>query len=172
MTDSTFSHTGTQYSEPASDLSGTGPTLDVLAQARLQATQTGLAFAGSVHPNDAWQLVQSGDVSLVDVRTVEERKFVGYVPGSIHVPWATGTALTRNPRFVKELENKIKDKSKVVLLLCRSGKRSAVAAEAASLAGFGNMFNVSEGFEGDLNEVEQRGQLGGWRFHHLPWVQD
>ncbi len=44
--------------------------------------------------------------------------------------WATGTSLTRNPRFVRELEAKL-GKDEVVLLLCRSGKRSALAAEAA-----------------------------------------
>ncbi len=38
---------------------------------------------------------------LVDVRTNEERKFVGYVPESIHVAWATGTSFNRNPRFLK-----------------------------------------------------------------------
>lgn len=38
-----------------------------------------------------------------DVRTAEERKFVGLVPGSVHVTWATGTSLTRNPRFTRDL---------------------------------------------------------------------
>jgi rhodanese-related sulfurtransferase len=37
-------------------------------------------------------------------------------------------------------------KHAVVLLLCRSGKRSAAAAEAATVAGFANVFNVLEGF--------------------------
>jgi rhodanese-related sulfurtransferase len=109
---------------------------------------------------------------LVDVRTTEERKFVGHVPDSLHVAWATGTSLTRNPRFVKELETRVGSKDAVVLLLCRSGHRSAAAAEAAHAAGFTNVFNVSEGFEGDLDEKGRRGRLGGWRYHDLPWVQD
>lgn len=49
---------------------------------------------GAVPPALAWALVSSGQALLVDVRTAEERKFVGHVPGSIHVPWATGTNLT------------------------------------------------------------------------------
>jgi rhodanese-related sulfurtransferase len=60
----------------------------------------------------------------------------------------------------------------VVLLLCRSGNRSALAAEAATKAGLSRVFNVREGFEGDLDAQQQRGRQNGWRFHGLPWVQD
>ena len=105
------------------------------------------------------------------MRSGEERKFVGHVPGSVHVAWASGTSLTRNPRFVRELESKV-GKDEVLLLLCRSGKRSALAAEAAAKAGFTSVFNVQEGFEGELDEAQQRGTNDGWRFHGLPWVQD
>ena len=108
---------------------------------------------------------------LVDVRTTEERKFVGHVPGSQHVAWATGTALTRNPRFVRELEVKV-GKQSTILLLCRSGKRSALAAQAAATAGFTRVFNILEGFEGEIDGHKQRGAKDGWRFHQLPWVQD
>ncbi|HEY9108960.1 MAG TPA: rhodanese-like domain-containing protein [Roseateles sp.] len=154
------------------------PVLDepqVLAEAREAAQAAGLAYAGSVAPRDAWALVQDGQAVLVDVRSTEERHFVGHVPGSLHVAWATGTALNRNPRFAKELDAKVGAKSGnelPVLLLCRSGKRSALAAEAATKAGLSNVFNVQEGFEGDSDEQRQRGHFNGWRFHGLPWQQD
>ena len=144
----------------------------VLERVRAEAIANGLSYAGGVSPPAAWALVSSGQAVLVDVRSNEERVFVGYVPGSVHVPWATGTALTRNPRFVRELEAKLGGRDKVALLLCRSGKRSALAAEAAARAGASNVFNVLEGFEGDLDENNQRGRLNGWRTHGLPWVQD
>ncbi len=144
----------------------------ILAQARKEAINHQLPYAGSLAPAQAWQLVQNRQAVLVDVRTAEERKFVGYVPDSLHVPWATGTALTRNPRFAKELEARLKDKTAVIVLLCRSGLRSAAAAEAAEKAGFTSVFNIAEGFEGDLNTEQQRGALGGWRLHGLPWLQD
>ena len=144
----------------------------LLIQAGQLAREAGLAYAGSLSPVDAWQLQNAGLAVIVDIRTSEERKFVGYVPESLHVPWATGTALTRNPRFVKELEAKIKGQPRVILLLCRSGKRSAAAAEAASKAGLNQVFNIAQGFEGDLDEAGQRGHLGGWRFHGLSWIQD
>jgi rhodanese-related sulfurtransferase len=144
----------------------------VLEKAREDAIDAALPYAGGVTPAQAWALVSSGQAVLVDVRTNEERVFVGYVPGSVHVPWATGTALTRNPRFARELEAKLGGKDKIALLLCRSGKRSALAAEAATKAGLGLVFNVLEGFEGDLDEHEHRNRRDGWRVHELPWVQD
>jgi rhodanese-related sulfurtransferase len=143
-----------------------------LESARAEAIAKGLPYAGGVNPVDAWILAANGDALLVDVRSNEERVFVGYVPGSVHVPWATGTALTRNPRFARELEAKLGGKDKVVLFLCRSGKRSALAAEAFTKAGAPLAFNVLEGFEGDLDEQKQRGHLNGWRMRDLPWVQD
>ena len=155
--------------------------LDTQALApELQAIHTaaraqGLTYAGGVPPALAWQLVQANRALLVDVRSTEERKFVGHVPGSLHVAWATGTSLVRNPRFVRELEAKLaKDggKDAVVLLLCRSGKRSVLAAEAAAAAGFTHVFNVLEGFEGEIDAHLHRGGSDGWRFQGLPWVQD
>lgn len=143
-----------------------------LAAVKSQAESSGLPYAGGVPPAVAWQLFSSGQALLVDVRTAEERKFVGHVPDSLHVAWATGTALTRNPRFARELEAKIGGKETVALLLCRSGKRSVLAAEVATKAGLTNVFNVLEGFEGEIDVDQQRGKADGWRFHGLPWVQD
>ena len=147
------------------------PLSRLLEDTRQAAREAGLPHAGGLSPRDAWALFSAGRAVLVDVRTNEERKFVGHVPDSLHVAWATGTGMTRNPRFVKELEAKV-GKDAVVLLLCRSGKRSAAAAEAAARAGFSAVFNVLEGFEGELDADTRRGGLDGWRFHGLPWVQD
>ncbi len=142
-----------------------------LESARAAATAAGLPYAGGISPQDAWALFSAGEALLVDVRSAEERKFVGHVPGSLHVAWATGTSLNRNPRFARELEAKT-GKDAVVLLLCRSGNRSALAAEAAAKAGLTQVFNVREGFEGELDPQQQRGAHNGWRFHGLPWIQD
>ena len=143
----------------------------VIELARHEAVPAGLTYAGIVAPEDAWSLFQEGAAVIIDVRTAEERKYVGHVPETIHVAWATGMSMTRNPRFVKELETKA-GKDKVVLFLCRSGKRSALAAEAATKAGYRNAYNIGEGFEGEIDEKLQRGRLGGWRQYGLPWVQD
>ena len=142
----------------------------VLERARARALSEQLPYAGSVAPHDAWALFQAGEAVIVDVRTAEERKFVGQVPETKHVARMTGISLVRNPRFVKELEAKV-GKDVVILLLCRSGKRSAAAAEVAAKAGFRNIFNVLEGFEGDLDEQQRRGGFNGWRHAGLPWIQ-
>lgn len=142
-----------------------------LDRARERAKATGLGYAGTIYACEAWSLFEAGDALLVDVRTAEERKFVGHVPGTLHVAWMRGLKLTRNPRFLSELARKT-TKDKIVLFICRSGKRSAAAAEAATAAGYVNAFNVQAGFEGDLDERQQRGNNGGWRSCGLPWVQD
>ncbi|TDK66487.1 rhodanese-like domain-containing protein [Sapientia aquatica] len=168
---SSFQESGHFASDPASQTASHADQ-DLLDQARQQGQAQQLPFAGTVTPIQAWQLVQDGVAQLVDVRTAEERKFVGEVPNSWHVAWMTGLSMNRNPRFVKEFEVKLKDKNVVALLLCRSGKRSSAAAEALTKAGFTNIFNIEGGFEGDINDDKQRGSLGGWRFHSLPWIQD
>ncbi|MCP6565274.1 rhodanese-like domain-containing protein, partial [Klebsiella pneumoniae] len=65
-----------------------------LSIARERAEHDALLYAGGITPDQAWALVSAGDAVLVDVRTAEERKFVGHVPGSVHVAWATGTSMT------------------------------------------------------------------------------
>lgn len=142
----------------------------VLERARGNAREH-LGYAGDVTPQEAWDLIAAGAARLIDVRTPEERKFVGYVPDSVHVAWMTGTSMLRNPRFVRELEGKAR-KTEVLLFLCRSGQRSAAAAEAATRSQFQHAFNVIEGFEGELDDRKRRGTTGGWRFGGLPWIQD
>ena len=174
MTDDILNVSGSTFEDlaPAAAPDAAPDPAKVLAAARERATADKLAYAGGIEPAQAWALVRSGHAQLVDVRTAEERKFVGHVPGSQHVAWATGTSMVRNPRFVREVEAKIKDKNAVVLLLCRSGRRSALAGEALTKAGWKNVFNVLEGFEGEIDQHQHRGTSGGWRWHDLPWVQD
>jgi rhodanese-related sulfurtransferase len=143
----------------------------ILQKSRAEARVQGLAYAGNVTPDEAFELVKAGLARLIDVRTPEERKFVGYVAESVAVPWATGTAFTRNPRFLRELEGKAQ-KSEVLLFFCRSGSRSIAAAEAATRGQFQHAFNVVEGFEGELDAARRRGTQGGWRYRGLPWIQD
>ena len=146
-------------------------TAAILARAQAQARAAGLGYAGNVTPSEALELLNAGAARLIDVRTPEERKFVGYVQDSVAVPWATGTAFTRNPRFIRELEGNVR-KDEVLLFLCRSGSRSILAAEAASRAQFHQAYNILEGFEGELDPQRRRGSNDGWRFRGLPWVQD
>ncbi|HQR20925.1 MAG TPA: rhodanese-like domain-containing protein [Burkholderiaceae bacterium] len=129
-----------------------------------------LPYAGAVTPVEAWRLVSQRAARLVDVRTPAEFRFVGSVPGSVNIEWR-GTDVLPTAMFLDALRNKV-DPTQPVLLLCRSAVRSDSAARAAAAAGFTRVYNVLEGFEGKRNHVGQRGQIDGWRWHHLPWVQD
>jgi rhodanese-related sulfurtransferase len=58
-----------------------------------------------------------------------------------------------------------------VVLICRSGQRSVAAGVELEKAGFGDVYNVLEGFEGALDENHHRGTVNGWRKADLPWEQ-
>lgn len=168
MASTAFKNDAVTNGETANDAS---TDVDILLERARSRNAADSGYAGGVTPVEAWHLFSTEKALLIDVRTAEERKFVGHVPNTLHVAWATGTSMTRNPRFTRELETKLK-KDDVILFLCRSGKRSAEAARAATKAGFTHAFNVLEGFEGDIDNNGHRGHLGGWRSHQLPWTQD
>ena len=143
----------------------------ILNNARLKAAQEGLPYAGSVSPQDAWALYTAGEAVLVDVRTAEERKFVGHVPETKHVAWMTGLSLWPSSCAARNWEAR-PGKGDTIRPVSRSGRGPPPAAEAAAKAGFTNVFNILEGFEGDLDEQQRRGAFNGWRHAGLPWVQD
>ncbi len=142
----------------------------IYAKAAAYAKKYRVNYAGAVEPRDAWTLFSTGSALIVDVRTIEELTLVGQVPDSIHVPWATGLPMVKNPHFLEQLKAKV-PLDKRVLLLCRSAVRSHNAAMAAATAGYRSVYNILEGFEGNLDQRNQRGTLGGWRLRGLPWNQ-
>ena len=56
-----------------------------------------------------------------------------------------------------------------IFVICRSGGRSAVAASMLIDAGYTNVWNLVEGFEGDKNDAGARA-VNGWRNAGLPWT--
>ncbi|NMG67908.1 rhodanese-like domain-containing protein [Azoarcus indigens] len=147
------------------------PEEENLEAAFRRAQAQRLGYGGDIDPVTAWKLVSSGRAKLVDVRTAEELKYVGQVPGSGHAPWVQGLPMAPNPDFLRQLgEHASRDDT--VLLLCRSGKRSVAAAQTATRAGYPRVFSILEGFEGDLDATRHRGGSNGWRFRQLPWTQE
>jgi rhodanese-related sulfurtransferase len=138
--------------------------------AHVRRADLGLDYAGAVTPPEAWQLVEQRAATLIDVRTAPEFKFVGHVPGSTNVEWHGKDDGPRHA-FLQALRAAVAIDA-AVLLLCRSGVRSHFAASAARAAGFERVYNVLEGFEGQINTTRQRGKVNGWRHAGLPWEQD
>ena len=110
------------------------------------------------------------DAVFIDCRSEMEYLFVGHPVGAHHVSWNDGPDWAVNPHFVGQVK-KIASMNRPVVLICRSGQRSVDAGRALERAGFGEVSNVLEGFEGPLDEQHQRSRLSGWRFHGLPWEQ-
>nr|MBL8411275.1 rhodanese-like domain-containing protein [Dechloromonas sp.] len=109
---------------------------------------------------------------LVDCRTEIEHMYVGHPVGAEHVAWQEAPDWDIDPEFAAKVRRLVSgDLERPVLLICRSGHRSLYAGEALEAAGFTNVTNVLEGFEGPLDDDYHRGTLGGWRFRGLPWQQ-
>ncbi|MDL1863015.1 rhodanese-like domain-containing protein [Betaproteobacteria bacterium PRO7] len=138
--------------------------------ATVRRAELDLDYDGAVTPREAWALVQARAAVLIDVRTAEEFKFVGRVPGAVNVPWH-GTERGALARFFEGLRPYVLA-ARPLLLICRSGVRSHAAANAVHAKGIKRVYNVLEGFEGQIDQRRQRGHVDGWRYHGLPWVQD
>ncbi|HET8877669.1 MAG TPA: rhodanese-like domain-containing protein [Casimicrobiaceae bacterium] len=107
---------------------------------------------------------------LIDCRSEMEYLFVGHPTGAQHVAWNDGPDWDINPHFIGQVK-KIASMNRPVVLICRSGQRSIAAGVELEKAGFTEVYNVLEGFEGALDENHRRGTLGGWRKEGLPWEQ-
>jgi rhodanese-related sulfurtransferase len=145
--------------------------LDALGQARQRGRLLGLPYSGALTPAEAhhvWRSVPGA--TLVDVRTRAEWDYVGRIPGAVEIELLTYPGNQPNPGFVGELVAKV-NKSGPVLFICRSGGRSHNAALVAMQAGYGESYNVLEGFEGDRDAQGHRNTTGGWRAAGLPWIQ-
>ena len=139
-----------------------------------------IAEVKTVSPIEAWELMRENQrVVLIDVRSSMEYLFVGHARGSVHVPWIDAPSWTVNPNFVTEVRKVMLGGIGIgehtddapVLLICRSGKRSLEAGKLLMSNGFNDVYNVAEGFEGELDEHHHRSTVGGWRYHDLPWEQ-
>jgi len=124
-------------------------------------------------PEETWALIQQRpDALFVDVRMEIESMYVGRPPGVINIPWYEYPALIPDlPRFVAAIEREAGDKARTVILICRTGQRTVDAAIALEAAGFSDVINVLDGFEGDLDDDQHRSTENGWRNCGLPWEQ-
>ncbi|MDQ3856553.1 MAG: rhodanese-like domain-containing protein [Chloroflexota bacterium] len=90
----------------------------------------------------AQQMVDSGQARLIDVREPDEWE-EGHAPQAEHVPLQT---------FLSAPSSHVQPEDSVVFI-CRSGQRSAVAAEMAAAVGVRKAYNL----EGGILDWQERG---------------
>ena len=76
------------------------------------------------------------------------------------------------PDLARRMAAKGLGKGDVVIVMCRSGDRSARAATLLTQLGYSNVFSVVDGFEGDIaTSGPKQGQrvVNGWKNADLPW---
>jgi len=133
---------------------------------------------------------QQGDKLLfVDIRTPSEWVFVG-TPKNLdtNIPFLTidykqwddknsSFKKVPNTQFLSGFNSVVKSKNlskdNSIILLCRSGKRSAKAANLLSSVGYSKVYTIVDGFEGDkAKQGTDKGKrvVNGWKKSGLPWT--
>ena len=117
---------------------------------------------------------------FVDVRTPVEVEYVGYsYLMDKNIPWHFIDTNVWNPKkhrfadipknkhFVYDvamlLKKKGLGKNANIIVMCRSGHRSAKAANALYKAGFKNVYTIVDGFEGDKDKKYKHRIVNGWK---------
>ena len=124
-------------------------------------------------------------VKIIDVRTPEEFLFVGVPTMAWKIPVAAQSyewdaekkQFPMKPLmdFAARVQTVAKP-GETIMVMCRSGGRSAIAANFLAKAGFKNVYNIIDGMEGDVNadseSVAQAQPLrDGWKNSGCPWTK-
>ena len=89
--------------------------------------------------------LRRGSAQVLDIRDVRERKKLGWIPGSVHVPrgmlefWLDPTS----PYYQGKL-----DPERRIILYCAGGGRSALSADTLRAMGFPDVAHLEAGFNG------------------------
>jgi rhodanese-related sulfurtransferase len=128
--------------------------------------------------------VDSDKLVVLDVRTPEEYIFVGHAPMARNIPVRVlnreltdknrKPVMEPNPDFVSQVKRDYKV-SDTILVMCRSGGRSAMAVNLLAEAGFIKVYNITDGFEGDAVKDPESYYNGkrvknGWKNSGAPWT--
>jgi rhodanese-related sulfurtransferase len=139
-----------------------------------------------VTAREAWERCQAEPekVKLIDVRTPEELLFVGHPATAWKIPVGAQTyewdaakgqfPMKLLPDFVARVKE-VASPDDTLLVMCRSGGRSAIAVNLLAQAGFKHVYNVVDGMEGD--KVDDPGSAfhgmrmrNGWKNSGCPWT--
>ena len=130
-------------------------------------------------------LVDPDLIKVLDVRTFEEYVLIGHAEMAMNVPlafptykWDVGKgnySVVANAGFIAHVQERFTHDD-TILVMCRSGGRSAMAVNALAKAGFTNVHNIIDGFEGDkVDDPESvyhgKRMRNGWK-NSSPWTYD
>ena len=144
-----------------------------------QEKQTVLGlYVTAAEAYEKWQAAPD-KVKLLDVRTPEEFLFVGHPEMAQCIPlgfqsyrWDEEKGyfdLDVNPEFLEQVQERF-DPGDTVLLMCRSGGRSAMAVNFLAKAGFTDAWNITDGMEGDMDDGKRT--KNGWKNAGVPWTYE
>ena len=129
-------------------------------------------------------LKERDDVALIDIRSPEETMFVGYAnetdanipfklvnPDHPYNPKKNAYGMMDNPAFIDQMKGFVAaNDPAAVLIICRSGSRSAAAVDALVEAGVKTpSYTVVDGFEGDKSDTGER-TVNGWKNAGGEWT--
>ena len=138
-----------------------------------------------VTAREAYEMWKSDPVRIkvLDVRTFEEYVLIGHAAMAANIPLAFPTykwdaekgnySVVGNSDFLGQVNKRFKPDD-TILVMCRSGGRSAMAVNALAKAGFTKVHNIIDGFEGDKVEDPESIYHGmrmrnGWK-NSAPWT--
>ena len=111
----------------------------------------GIAQAGNlvgVTP-DELQTMQAQGAIVVDVRTPEEWKSTGMIPGSKGLTYFDATGGADQAGWLKQLKPLTEAGGRPLILVCRSGHRSAMVGKMLlAEAGYGKVYHLEKGIRG------------------------
>lgn len=134
---------------------------------------------------EMWQ-AEPGKIKIVDVRTPEELIFVGHPDMAWKIPIAVQSdqwdaekqrfPMEILPDFVARVQ-KVAGPEDTLLVMCRSGGRSAMAVDMLAKAGFRTVYTITDGMEGDKvkdpdSVFNGQRRVNGWKNSGLPWTYD
>jgi len=140
-------------------------------------------YVTSAQAYEMWK-AEPERIKIIDVRSPEEYWMIGHAEMARNIPLAfvkytwdfkrDEYLAEPNQEFLSVVKN-VYSPTDTILVTCRSGERSAIAVNMLAKAGFVNVYNVIDGFEGDkVNDPENvyhgKRMKNGWRNSGLPWT--
>jgi rhodanese-related sulfurtransferase len=149
-----------------------------------EGKQTSLGlYLTAAEAYDRW-IASPDAVRILDVRTLEEYLYVGHAPMAWNIPllfqsheWNAekeNFAFRPNPDFLS-MVSEVARPADTIMVMCRSGGRSAMAVNMLAEAGYTNVYQIVDGMEGDavkdpLSVFQGQRLRNGWKNSGLPWT--